>query len=212
MSGATSRIAHWCGGRSPISMPHSTSAQRVAGVQRPVAAAADVGGTAPIGELIRGRGGDQDLTGCLTSERRPYAGQRIRIVRAVKQAVLHAGTQDTVLARHMPGSTARIAHLSHRRKPQLADRGPCDHTLPLGGVHPHDEIHTVDLQYTADHIGAQRLALAFGEQVDHRGTLGGADGDVLFMASLRAGGLAGRSDAELRQLLVQRDRVLDRHL
>ena len=68
------------------------------------------------------------------------------------------------------------------REAQLAAVGARDHRLAGGVVgvalQPDDEVDALDRQRAGDDRRAHRVALGLVQRVDHRPTLGGADGDL----------------------------------
>ena len=92
-------------------------------MQRSVAAAADVVDPAPVGELVAGRRGDQDVARGLAGQRRPDPGQRVGVVAAAQDAVADARAQHLVRPLQRPPRAALVAHVAARREAQL-DRPP----------------------------------------------------------------------------------------
>ena len=79
-SGATSRIAHWAGSRlGQLDAAEDSAPSESRGVQRAVAAAADVRLAAPVEELVAGGGGQQHLAGGRAGQRRPDARERVGV-------------------------------------------------------------------------------------------------------------------------------------
>ena len=81
-------------------------AERVAGVQRAVAAAAGVGDAAPVDRLEAGLQREQEVAGVGSAERRPDPGERIGVGLAAQASVLDRRLQRRQVARR-PASCRR---------------------------------------------------------------------------------------------------------
>ena len=192
-------------------------------MQRAVAATADVGLPAPVGELIAGGGGQQYLAGVGAVERGPRAGERVGVVGGEQAQVPDVGAEHGELAVEAPAAPARVDYIPAWREAQLAAVGARDHAL-VGGIvgvalEPQHEVDALDGERAGDDGCAHGVALGGMQGIDHGRTLGGADGDsrldVRIGGTRPLGGAAGMGraeHAELGQLVLQGDGVGDERL
>ncbi len=97
--------------------------ERVRGVERAVAATTHVRLAAPVDELVAGRRGQQNLSGGRARERRPDAGEDVRVGGGVQAAVLNGRVDHRERPFDAPADAARILHEAARAEAQLAVDG-----------------------------------------------------------------------------------------
>src|SRR4051812_29705037 len=96
-------------------------AERIAAMQRTVAAAADVVEAAPVDELVTGRGRHEQVAGGRAGERRPQALERVRVAAARDALIVRVELERALVALDRPAAAAQVAQVASRREAQLAD-------------------------------------------------------------------------------------------
>ena len=125
----------------------------VAGVERPVAASAEVAVPGEVGELDARRRRDQQLAGVRVRERRPRALERVRLVEQAEVAARPPGAvrgREAKLLAVAPGHRLGAFAVEHDLRGGLAVepsrelgrvlaalRQPVDHARPVRGGHEH---------------------------------------------------------------------------
>ncbi len=160
-------------------------AERIGGEQRAVAAAGQVVAAAPVDALPAGREADEDVAGVRVGERRPEAGEGVRVVVADEAALVDPGPQRGRVAVELPAGAAAVADLLAGPEAELdaaaADRRPAPPLVALGGD-PGEQVDALDvvLEVGGD-LGAEPGPLVGigGQQPDPGAAAARADGELI---------------------------------
>ena len=139
--GATSRSVH-CSRSPAVGRPAADEeqrAERVAAVQRAVAAAAGVGHAAPVDRLVAERQGDDEVAGVRRAQRRVDAGERVRVLLAAQDGRPRRTASRTAGS---PSRSQRPPRRSptRRRAGSAAARRPRSTTATSVPLEPADQV------------------------------------------------------------------------
>ena len=195
-AGATSRSVH-CSRSLGALRPAADEEQRperVAAVQGAVAAAAGVGDAAPVDRLVAEREGDDEVARVRRAQRRPDAGQRVRVLSLRRRP-------SSTVASSTPGSPSSSQRPPRRSRDLAAgaeaQRSPPARPPPsLARRHP----RLAPRSGSPSSPSSQQTRSTPSISASARRTVAGSAALALARQQVDVGGAAGRADRELGRL------------